>query len=140
MNATFAGRVESLAGVEPDTQGKRSKGYRLPRMEFLVEIEVRLPTDVPEERLAALRAAEHDRGTALAEAGTVRAIWRVPGRLANRGIWEAPDATALHDALVSLPLWPYMTVTVTALAKHPLAGSCLGLSGVGSSAEPSGDH
>ena len=48
--------------------------------------------------------------TALAEAGFLRAIWRVPGRLANRAIWTAADATALHEALVSLPLWPYMEV------------------------------
>jgi muconolactone D-isomerase len=107
-------------------------------MEFLVEIEVTLPPDLPEERLTALRAAEHERGTALAEAGTLRAIWRLPGRFANRGIWEAPDATALHDALVSLPLWPYMQVTVTSLARHPLSGSCLGLSTMGGSAQPSG--
>jgi muconolactone D-isomerase len=109
-------------------------------MEFLVEIEVRLPTDLPEERLTSLLAAEHARGTALAESGVLRAIWRVPGRLANRGIWEAADATALHDVLVSLPLWPYMDVAVTSLATHPLAGSCLGLSAAGSPAERGGGH
>jgi muconolactone D-isomerase len=140
VSATSARDAESFTGIEPDTQGERSKGCRLTTMEFLVEIEVKLPTDLPEVRRTTLLEAERARGTALAEAGILRAIWRVPGRFANRGIWEAPDATALHDALVSLPLWPYMQVTVIPLAKHPLAGFCLGLSGIGSAAEPSGDH
>lgn len=96
-------------------------------MEFLVEIEVRLPVDMDAEHRAALQEAEHARGRALAEAGTLRAIWRVPGRLANRAIWSAADATALHDALTSLPLWPYMDVAVTPLGLHPLAGACRGL-------------
>jgi muconolactone D-isomerase len=96
-------------------------------MEFLVEIEVRFPVDLDAEHRAALQKAEHVRGQALAEAGTLRAIWRVPGRLANRAIWSAADATALHEALTSLPLWPYMDVAVTPLGRHPLAGSCPGL-------------
>jgi muconolactone D-isomerase len=96
-------------------------------MEFLVEIEVRLPDDLDAEQRAALQEAEHVRGRALAEAGTLRAIWRVPGRRANRAIWSAADATALHEALISLPLWPYLDVVVTPLGRHPLGGSCPGL-------------
>jgi muconolactone D-isomerase len=97
-------------------------------VEFLVEIEIALPADLDEARRSQLLAAEHERGTALAEAGVLRAIWRVPGRFANRGIWSAADATALHDVLVSLPLWPYMDVGVTPLARHPVAPACRGLS------------
>jgi muconolactone D-isomerase len=96
-------------------------------VEFFVEIEIRLPVDLVAEQRAELLEAELARGRALTEAGLLRAIWRVPGRLANRGIWSAADATALHDALVTLPLWPYMDVMVTPLARHPLAESCLGL-------------
>jgi muconolactone D-isomerase len=96
-------------------------------VEFLVEAEVALPAELDEARRAQLLAAELERGKTLAEAGVLLAIWRVPGRLANRAIWSATDATALHDALVSLPLWPYMDVVVTSLASHPLAPSCHGL-------------
>jgi muconolactone D-isomerase len=96
-------------------------------MEWLVEITVQLPADLAEERRAELLRAELERGTALASAGVLRAIWRVPGRHANCGIWSAPDATALHAALVSLPLWPYLAVTVTPLATHPLTATCAGL-------------
>jgi muconolactone D-isomerase len=96
-------------------------------LDFLVEIDVRLPPDLSDERRTALAEAELARGKALAESGFLRAIWRIPGRLANCGIWTAPDASALHGALVSLPLWPYMDVAVTPLACHPLAATCRGL-------------
>ena len=92
-----------------------------------MEIDVRLPGDLDAERRAALLEAEAVRGAELADAGVLRAIWRVPGRLANRAIWSALDATALHDALTSLPLWPYMDVRVTPLARHALAARCAGL-------------
>ncbi len=91
-----------------------------------MEIEISLPPEMEEQRRAALLAAEFERGSALAREGVLRAIWRVPGRLANRGIWSAPDATQLHAALTSLPLWPYMDAVVTPLARHPLAEFCSG--------------
>ncbi len=97
------------------------------RVEFLVEIDIILPPDLGEERRRTLLEAEFARGSALAQAGVLRAVWRVPGRLANRGIWAAADATALHEALTSLPLWPYMDVVVTPLARHPVAPACKGL-------------
>lgn len=99
----------------------------MPPVEFLVEIDIQIPHDLDDDRRSSLLKAEAARGAALAESGMIRAIWRVPGRLANRGIWTLPDATALHEALVSLPLWPFMTVSVVPLARHPLAEHCLGV-------------
>jgi muconolactone D-isomerase len=83
-----------------------------------------------EGRRTALLEDEFARGAALAEAGALRAIWRVPGRLANKAIWTAADAAELHAALASLPLWPYMDVTVTPLAQHPLSEACAGFAPV----------
>ncbi|MEJ7696693.1 MAG: muconolactone Delta-isomerase family protein [Candidatus Limnocylindrales bacterium] len=57
--------------------------------------------------------------TELAAAGTIRRLWRLPGRRANWGIWEAQDATALHAAISSLPFFPYLDVEVIPLAAHP---------------------
>jgi muconolactone delta-isomerase len=99
-------------------------------VEFLVEIEVRLPPELDDGVRARLMHDELARGAELAQAGLLRVIWRVPGRLANRGIWTVDDATELHAALVSLPLWPYMEVAVTPLAHHPLSDSCGGLAAV----------
>jgi muconolactone D-isomerase len=97
------------------------------RVDYLVEIEIAFPGDYDGAQRSLLLEAERERATSLAAAGVLRAIWRVPGRLANRAIWSVEDATALHDALVSLPLWPYMDVKVIPLATHPVAASCRGL-------------
>lgn len=87
-------------------------------MEFLVNIEIEWPPDGDEGVRDEMFTAELARGRALAEAGIMRRLWRVPGRWANWGLWEAEDATALHEALSSLPLWPWMSVTVHPLAVH----------------------
>jgi muconolactone D-isomerase len=98
-------------------------------VEFLLEIEVRLPASLDDAERARLIDAERVRGRELAEQGVIRAIWRVPGRFANRAIWSAPDATALHEAITTLPLWPYIDAVVTPLATHDLAPYCSGLPG-----------
>jgi muconolactone D-isomerase len=88
-------------------------------VEFLVNIEVGWPADGDPDELVRLTAAERERAAELASTGTIRRMWRVPGRRANWGIWEAPDATALHAALRSLPLFPWLEVDVIPLAAHP---------------------
>jgi muconolactone D-isomerase len=88
-------------------------------MEFLVHIEIRWPPDGSAEERSRLAAAEADRSRELAAAGTIRRLWRVPGRFANWGLWMASDATELHAAISSLPFFPWMEVVVTALAAHP---------------------
>ncbi len=87
-------------------------------MEFLVNIEIEWPPDGDESERKRLFAEEVARGQELAAAGIMKRLWRVPGRWANWGLWEAVDATALHDAISSLPLWPWMNVTVHPLARH----------------------
>lgn len=89
-------------------------------MEFLVQITVALPHDMPEERQQELRAAELSTGRDLLRRGTIQRIWRVPGTSANLAIWRAPDADGLHRAISSLPLFPWLTVSVQALASHPV--------------------
>jgi muconolactone D-isomerase len=89
-------------------------------VQFLDRIETNFPPDMAETQCDALLAAEAERGSELLQAGTIQAIWRLPGRLANVGIWDTPTTDALHEALVSLPLARWMTVDVTPLARHPL--------------------
>jgi muconolactone D-isomerase len=96
-------------------------------VEFLIEIEVRLPSSMDDAQRARLIEEERVRGRQLAEQGVIRAIWRVPGRFANRAIWSAPNATDLHNAIASLPLWPYIDAVVTPLADHDLGQHCQGL-------------
>jgi muconolactone D-isomerase len=88
-------------------------------VEFLVEIEVTFPPDGDPQQRADLIAAEDKRGRELAAEGIIKRLWRQPGRWANFGIWEAPDATALHTAISSLPFFPWLKVKVNPLAAHP---------------------
>ena len=88
-------------------------------MEFLVHIEIQLDGSLSAEEREALYAAEAERARVLAEAGHLVRLWRIPGRRANWGLWQAADATELHEVLTSLPLWPYMDVDVIPLARHP---------------------
>lgn len=89
-------------------------------MQFLVQIAAALPPDLSDELRQDLRARELARGRELAAAGHLERIWRIPGKQANVSVWRARDASELHELLVSLPLWPWTTVDVTALAEHPL--------------------
>ncbi len=84
-----------------------------------MHIEVRWPSEGDGAELARLMAAEHDRAVALAGEGRLRRLWRIPGQRANWGLWEASDATVLHKAISSLPLFPWLAVTVHPLAEHP---------------------
>jgi muconolactone D-isomerase len=88
-------------------------------MEFLVRTENLLPIDTPADVREQLRKGERERAVELREAGILKRLWRVPGRNATVGLYEAEDPAALHDALTSLPMWKWMDVTVEALATHP---------------------
>lgn len=88
-------------------------------MEFLLKIKVTFPPDGDPEEKARRIAAEGVRARELAAQGIIKRVWRIPGQWANYGIWEAPDATTIHDAVTSLPMWPYLEVEVTPLAAHP---------------------
>jgi len=88
-------------------------------MEFLVHIEVLWPPDGDATEYARLRTAEGVRARELAALGRLRRLWRIPGRRANWGVWEADNATELHEAISSLPLFPWLSVEVHALAAHP---------------------
>ena len=89
-------------------------------MEFLIEIAVNLPPDLDPQKAKTLRDAEAARGVELHDAGVIQRTWRIPGRRAAVAIWAAADATALHDALASLPLFPWLDIRVTPLARHYL--------------------
>jgi muconolactone D-isomerase len=88
-------------------------------MEFLVEIEIGWPPDGDPDTRRQLAEAEAERDRELAAAGKLVRLWRIPGRWANVGLWQAADATELHEAISSLPLHPWMTVVVRPLAHHP---------------------
>jgi muconolactone D-isomerase len=88
-------------------------------MLFQVEMIVNIPLGFDKTEADRLKAAEKARFQELQAAGTWRHIWRVVGRYANLSIFDVESNTALHDILMSLPLFPFMDVKVTALCRHP---------------------
>jgi muconolactone D-isomerase len=90
-------------------------------MLFLVRMDVKIPADLDPEVRARLLADEKARAEALQRDGVWRHLWRVVGQYANYSVFDVESGDALHDILWSLPLFPYMTVEVTALARHPSA-------------------
>jgi muconolactone D-isomerase len=88
--------------------------------EFLVEIDIDLPPEMGDEAKSDLRDRESAYGRDLVGSGVIQRIWRVPGRLANVGIWAARDATQPHELICGLPMYRWAQVTVRPLAVHPL--------------------
>jgi muconolactone D-isomerase len=88
-------------------------------MEFLVRMDIEFPPELTSDEMGELYAAEAAQAKVLATEGTLVRLWRIPGRRSNWGLWRAEDATSLHEALTSLPLWKYMDVEVSAMARHP---------------------
>ncbi len=88
-------------------------------MLFKVEMDITIPPGFAPDALERLKAAEKARFQELQRAGTWRHIWRVVGRYANVSIFDVQSNTELHDILNTLPLYPFMTITVTPLCRHP---------------------
>jgi muconolactone D-isomerase len=88
--------------------------------EFLVEITTSVPEGTSPDEVDRRRAAEAARARELAAAGRLVRLWRPVGELRSIGIWRAADEAELHEKVIgTLPLRPWMTVTVTALESHP---------------------
>jgi muconolactone D-isomerase len=84
-------------------------------------MDVRVPHDIDPERFERLKTEEKARAQDLQRAGTWRHLWRVAGEYANISVFDVPDHDALHTILSTLPLFPFMQMSVTPLARHPSA-------------------
>ncbi|KAI3603026.1 Muconolactone Delta-isomerase [compost metagenome] len=90
-------------------------------MLYCVQMDVKIPDSVPADRAEAIKAAEKARAIEIQRAGKWPHLWRVAGRYANISIFDVESHDELHELLSSLPLFPYMTIKVTPLARHPSA-------------------
>src|SRR5262245_39407331 len=88
--------------------------------EFLVEITTTVPEGTSQDEVDRRRAAEAIRARELAATGNLKRLWRPVGELRSIGIWRATDEDELNDeVLATLPLRPWMTLTITPLESHP---------------------
>ena len=88
-------------------------------MLFHVEMQVSIPHSLDKETIERLKAEEKTRAQALQESGVWRHLWRVAGCYANVSIFDVRSPAQLHEILSTLPLFPFMTITVRALCRHP---------------------
>lgn len=88
-------------------------------MLFKVEMDVNVPLGYDPERFEQLKAAEKAYSQELQRQGKWRHIWRVAGQYQNVSIFDVESNSELHDILMSLPLYPFMDIRVTALCRHP---------------------
>ena len=88
-------------------------------MLYLVHMVVNIPARVPADEAARIKAAEKTYSQQLQASGQWPHLWRVVGEYANYSVFDVASHDELHNTLSQLPLFPYMQITVTPLAKHP---------------------
>jgi len=88
-------------------------------MLYCVEMDVVVPHDIDAEKFAQLKAAEKAFSQKLQHEGKWVHLWRVAGRYANISVFNVRDNDELHELLSGLPLFPFMQLKITALARHP---------------------
>ncbi|GAB3358276.1 MULTISPECIES: muconolactone Delta-isomerase [Amycolatopsis] len=88
-------------------------------MLYHVRMDVRLPPDLDPAVRDALIAREKEYSQQLQRSGKWPHIWRIAGEYANYSVLDVADHDELHQILSNLPLFPYMDIQVTALARHP---------------------
>ncbi len=88
-------------------------------MLFHVRMDVHIPLDMPADKANEIKAVEKAYSQDLQRQGKWRHIWRITGQYSNISIFDVESNNELHDLLMSLPLFPYMEIKVTALSQHP---------------------
>jgi muconolactone D-isomerase len=90
-------------------------------MLYHVRMDVHVPHDMDADRFELLKAQEKARAQELQRQGKWRHLWRVAGRYSNVSIFDVADHDELHAVMSTLPLFPFMAIQVTPLARHPSA-------------------
>ncbi len=88
-------------------------------MLYLVRMDVHLPHDMPAAQSDEIKAREKAYSQELQRTGKWQQLHRIVGEYANYSVFDVDSNDELHTILSGLPLFPYMTMNVTALAHHP---------------------
>jgi muconolactone D-isomerase len=91
-------------------------------MDYLVDFTITVPEGTLAAEVEQRTTGEVTRVAELAAQGHALRVWRpLPndGRSRAIGLYRAADDTELEAILASLPLRPWMEISVTALAEHP---------------------
>ena len=88
-------------------------------MLYLVRMDVHLPHDMPPAQAEEIKAREKAYSQQLQRDGKWQQLHRVVGEYANYSVFDVDSHDELHNILSALPLFPYMSMQVIALAHHP---------------------
>lgn len=88
-------------------------------MLYLARMDVTFPESMSPETKADFVAQEKEYSGNLQREGRMVDIWRVVGEYANYSVYDVADHDELHAVLSGFPMYPYMKIKVTPLAKHP---------------------
>jgi muconolactone D-isomerase len=91
-------------------------------MDYLVEFTIAIPDDALPEEIEQRLAGETTRVAELAAQGHALRVWKpLPedGRQRALGLYRTTSDQELEAILDSLPLRPWLEISVTALAEHP---------------------
>lgn len=89
-------------------------------MKYLVRMDMNMPEGLAADERTALLEQEAVRSHQLQREGKWPEIWRVVGEQALYNVFDVAGNEELHEILQGLPLFPYMRISVTPLAPHPL--------------------
>lgn len=88
-------------------------------MLFHVRMDVRIPHDLDPQERTRLVAREKAYSQDLQRSGKWPQIWRIVGEYSNFSIFDVETNDELHELISALPLFPYLDIRVTPLARHP---------------------
>jgi muconolactone D-isomerase len=88
-------------------------------MLFLARMDVQFPPHLEPDEVTRLQGLEQEYSHTLQQDGRLAAIWRVVGEYANYSVFNVGSNDELHQILSGFPMYPYMRIKVTPLAKHP---------------------
>lgn len=90
-------------------------------MLYHVRMDVRPPRDVDPATFDRLKAEEKACAEELQRSGKWVHLWRIAGQYSNFSIFDVESHDELHAIVSTLPLFPFMGIEVTPLARHPSA-------------------
>lgn len=90
-------------------------------MVYVVEMDVNIPESWGEEKVADYITREKACSQGHQQSGKWVYLWRVAGKYSNISVLDVEGPDELHSIISSLPLFPYMTIKVTSICKHPNA-------------------
>lgn len=88
-------------------------------MRFMLNIRARLPAEWTAEQRGELSRRQMEAAVELMRRKILRRTFRVVGQSANFSIWETDTLEELHATLESQPMYPFWTITVVPIIRHP---------------------